>query len=397
MSGMRDRLATLSPEQRTALRRRLARQRPTAPAEPAAGPGRAQEGPRWSLFFFSSDPDDAAAEKYDLLLDCARFADREGFEAVWIPERHFDAFGAPYPDPAVLASALVAATERIDVRAGSVVLPLHDPLLVAERWAMLDNLSRGRVGLSVASGWHAQDFVLAPGAYEGRRELLAERLHELWSLWAGNVVERVDGTGTQAAVRIFPRPWQAQLPTWMTSSSNVATWVAAGELGTNVLTALLEQSVEDVAEKAAAYRAARQAAGADPDGGAVTLMIHTFVGERLDDVRATVQPALTRYLSAHVALFEKLVRARGLDVKLETVTEADKETLVNVAFERYFATHGLFGTPESCLERVQAFAAAGVDEIACLVDFGVAPDVVLANLANLARLRREALAAFSPA
>ena len=47
-------------------------------------------------------------------------------------------------------------------RAGSVVLPLHDPIRVAEEWAVLDNLSGGRIGVSFASGWHTGDFVLAP-------------------------------------------------------------------------------------------------------------------------------------------------------------------------------------------------------------------------------------------
>ena len=57
-------------------------------------------------------------------------------------------------------------TERIEIRAGSVVLPLHNPIRCAEDWSVVDNLSNGRVGLSFASGWHANDFALAPDNFK---------------------------------------------------------------------------------------------------------------------------------------------------------------------------------------------------------------------------------------
>ena len=116
----------------------------------------------FGLFYFAADAADATGA-YRLLVEGAKFADRNGFDAVWTPERHFHEFGGLYPSPAVTSAALATVTERIQIRAGSVVLPLHDPIRVAEEWAVVDNLSGGRVGLSFASGWHANDFALAPG------------------------------------------------------------------------------------------------------------------------------------------------------------------------------------------------------------------------------------------
>src|SRR3954471_23143566 len=113
-----------------------------------------------SLFFFADNA--AAGDPYSLLLASARFADANGFTAVWTPERHFHAFGGQYPNPAVTGAAVAAVTERIQIRAGSLVLPLHHPVRVAEDWAVIDRLSGGRVGLSFATGWHADDFVFAP-------------------------------------------------------------------------------------------------------------------------------------------------------------------------------------------------------------------------------------------
>ena len=88
-------------------------------------------------------------DRYRLLLEGAKFADREGFTAVWTPERHFHAFGGLYPNPSVASAAIAALTTRVQIRAGSVVLPLHHPARVAEEWALVDNLSQGRVGISV--------------------------------------------------------------------------------------------------------------------------------------------------------------------------------------------------------------------------------------------------------
>ena len=119
----------------------------------------------FSLFYFASDARQSDQDKYRLLKEGAQFADRHGFAAVWTPERHFHAFGGLYPNPSVTSAALAVLTERVQIRFGSVVLPLHDPIRVAEEWAVVDNLSNGRVGLSFASGWHPDDFVFKPEHY----------------------------------------------------------------------------------------------------------------------------------------------------------------------------------------------------------------------------------------
>lgn len=389
MSDLRSRLASLSPAQRETLRRRLTTTAtPQTPAEatPSSARDHPTGTPKFSLFFFAADDADASAS-YEFVLDCARFADAHGFHAVWLPERHFDPFGAPYPSPAVLAAAVAARTERIRVRAGSVVLPLHDPLLVAEQWSMVDNLAGGRVDLSLASGWHSQDFALSPDTYADRKAVLANRVAELRTLWSGGTVSRRDGNGVEVTLRSYPRPRQRELSLWLTSSSNVDTWRTAAELGANVLTALLEQSVEEVAEKVSVYRDTRAARGLDPDGGEVTLMVHSYVGADPTSVRALVRPPLERYLRSHIDLFEKLVRSRGMDINLSTVTEADKQMLAQVAFERYFTANGLFGTPQTATSRIEEFAAAGVTEVACLIDFGISHAEVLEGLRHLAQLK----------
>src|SRR5205823_14748805 len=78
----------------------------------------------FSLFYFANDASEQPGNKYRLLLEGAKFADAHAFIAVWTPERHFHPFGALYPNPSVTSAAIAAVTQRVKIRAGSVVLPL---------------------------------------------------------------------------------------------------------------------------------------------------------------------------------------------------------------------------------------------------------------------------------
>jgi len=109
-------------------------------------------GPQFSLFYFGSSKAAFTEDRYQLLIDGAKFADQHGYAAIWTPERHFYPFGGSYPTPAVLSAALATITTRVHLRAGSVVLPLHHPVRIAEEWSVVDNLSQGRVGISCATG-----------------------------------------------------------------------------------------------------------------------------------------------------------------------------------------------------------------------------------------------------
>lgn len=340
-----------------------------------------------SLFYFAAES--GAGDPYTLLMEGARFADRNGFAAVWTPERHFHPFGGVYPNPSVTGAAVAAVTRNVAVRAGSVVLPLHDPLRVAEEWAVVDNLSGGRVGVAFASGWHAVDFVLAPEAYGDRRKAFEERVGEVRRLWRGESISRPDGNGQAARVSVHPRPVQPELPVWITSSGSLATFRLAGALGANLLTHLLGQDPDELAVKIGEYRRA-YAEGPGTGRGHVTLMLHAFTGPDLESVRETVRSPMCAYLKNSFDLVTRLSATTGdEEFDLAELDEADVDFLVGRAFERYFTTSGLFGTTDMCLDMIEKLAGMGVDEVACLIDFGVATKATLESLERLAVVRRE--------
>jgi alkanesulfonate monooxygenase SsuD/methylene tetrahydromethanopterin reductase-like flavin-dependent oxidoreductase (luciferase family) len=103
-----------------------------------------------------------------------------------------------------LGAALAVATEQIQIRAGSVVLPLHHPVRVAEEWAVVDNLSRGRVGLAFASGFVPTDFVFAPDNFATRRDVMFEGIDTVKQLWRGESVRVLDGNGAPPKSRFTP-------------------------------------------------------------------------------------------------------------------------------------------------------------------------------------------------
>ena len=127
-----------------------------------------------------------------------------------------------------------------------------------------------------------------------------------------------------------------------------------------MLTHLLGQKFEDVAEKIRAYRMAWREAG-HPGNGKVSLMLHTFVGDDEDEVRETVREPMKEYLKSSVDLlrraswssptFKQKADATGVTpqevFEKQELTDEETEALLDHAFERYYQTSGLFGTPET--------------------------------------------------
>ena len=346
------------------------------------------------IMFFSSAGDLRPGRgRYGLLLDAVRFADRRGFAAVWTPERHFHPFGGLFPNPAVLSAGIATITERLEIRAGSLISPLHSPLRIAEEWSVVDNLSAGRVAISFGSGWNVDDFVLAPGNYEQRHEVMARQIETVRQLWRGGAVTERNGAGKDVAVRVYPRPVRRELPVWMTSSGNPATFEKAGALDANVLTHLIGQDLVALAAKVARYREARARHGLDPRRGKVSLMLHTFVGDDPREVRAQVRAPFRSYLRSAISLEEKAaigggVISGGHRIEAHDISETTMEELLDATFERYFENGALMGTADRLEGLVLRLTEIGVDEIACLIDFGVEETAVLAALERLDELRR---------
>lgn len=355
------------------------------------------QGMDFSLYYWGND-DGAGRGKYRLLLEGAQFADENGFCAVWTPERHFHAFGGPYPNPSVTGAAVAGATKNIGVRAGSCVAPLHHTARIAEEWAVIDNLTDGKAGLAIASGWQPDDFVLRPeNTPPANKPAMFEQIRDLRKLWRGEAVEFPRADGTPHAVVTQPRPMSKELDVWVTTAGNPETWKEAGRSGAHVLTHLLGQSVDEVSEKIKLYRSALKDAGYRPDDFKVTLMLHTFVGDDRETVREIAREPMKDYLRSAAGLIKQYAWAfpafkkpegvnNPFELDLGSLNEDELEGILEFAFLRYFEDSGLFGTVDDCLQRVEELKRIGVTEVACLIDYGIDTDVVLEGLRPLAEV-----------
>ncbi|MFC9431544.1 MupA/Atu3671 family FMN-dependent luciferase-like monooxygenase [Streptomyces sp. NPDC056987] len=330
-------------------------------------------GPSLGLYFFSALEENVAdADGYRLLLDAARAADDQGLRFVWVPERHFTPFGGGHPNPAVLAAAIAAVTHSVRIRAGSVVLPLHDPLRVAEEWAVVDNLSGGRAEISSATGWNARDFVLAPENFTDRAERARHDLRTVQDLWRGNAVRRKGPDGVDHTVRTYPRPVQPGLPCWITATGNTDTFAYAGELGAGLLTGYGAFTTRQLGECIGAYR--RAYAAHHGGRGRVCVMAHAAIGASGEEMRRRAEGPLRRYLAAFLS--------QG-DPPADTLLG---EKRLVFAAQLHLRGRSLIGDRAEALETVHRMHAVGADEIACLVDFGLPRQTVLDTVAELAAI-----------
>lgn len=350
----------------------------------------------FGMMFFSSAASISKAEKYKLLMEAARFSDCHGFCAVWTPERHFHDFGGLFPSPAVTSAALAMITRNVQIRAGSLISPLHQAIRIAEEWSVVDNLSNGRVAISFGSGWNVDDFLHFPERYRSRHAVMYQQIETVRRLWRGEEMVFENSFGRPVRVSLHPRPIQPELPVWITTSGNTETFVSAGVQGANVLTHLIGQTIDQLAVKVERYRAALREHHGEKARGRVTLMLHTCLGEDQGEVRARVRAPLREYLRSAVSLEQLAAEGGGVisgghKIQAHEILPETLDQLLDVAVERYIETASLIGTPPGCEPLLWRLEEIGIDEIACLVDFLDDSAAVLAGLPYLAELQ----AAFS--
>jgi hypothetical protein len=192
-----------------------------------------------------------------------------------------------------------------------------------------------------------------------------------------------------------------ELPIWVTTAGNPDTWREAGEIGANVLTHLLGQSIDEVGDKIKLYHQALRDAGRDPADHTVTLMLHSYLASDRDQAREVARGPMKDYLRSAAGLIKQFAWAfpafkkpkgvnNPMQLDLGILSEEELEAILDFAFERYFNDSGLFGTVEDALDRVEQLKRIGVDEIACLIDYGIERQKVLDGLRPIAEVLKRA-------
>jgi alkanesulfonate monooxygenase SsuD/methylene tetrahydromethanopterin reductase-like flavin-dependent oxidoreductase (luciferase family) len=143
---------------------------------------------------------------YRAALEQSAWADRTGFSDVVLMEHHASSDGY-LPSPIVMGGAVAGVTGRLLVRLSLVLLPLYDPLRVAEDLAVLDLISGGRLRLTVGLGYRHEEYDQFGVNIKRRPSLMEEAVETLKQAWTGEPFEYQGRT-----VRILPRPAQQPRP-----------------------------------------------------------------------------------------------------------------------------------------------------------------------------------------
>lgn len=144
------------------------------------------------------------ASLYGRWLERFEELDRLGLEAIWLTEHHF--FDDGYlPQCWTLAAAIAARTSQARIGSAVTLLPLHDPLELAEQIALVDIISGGRVQAGFGVGYRKPEYEAFGGDFKRRYRIFGDRINELRSWWG----ETADGTRV-----ISPRPLQQPVPLW---------------------------------------------------------------------------------------------------------------------------------------------------------------------------------------
>ncbi|MCB1250497.1 MAG: LLM class flavin-dependent oxidoreductase [Acidimicrobiales bacterium] len=146
------------------------------------------------------------AERYAAAVDMARWADQVGFDMLVLSEHHASPDGY-LPSPLLLGAAIASVTERIPMNVAALLVPLHDPLRLAEDLAVLDHLSKGRISFVAGLGYRPIEYAMFGREWTKRGRRLDQCLDLMLQAWTGEPFE-LDGE----TVQVTPKPYQAPHP-----------------------------------------------------------------------------------------------------------------------------------------------------------------------------------------
>jgi natural product biosynthesis luciferase-like monooxygenase protein len=318
-------------------------------------------------------------EFYRRMFEQMELLDQAGFHQVWVTEHHFHEYGGTIPDPATFLSAVAGRTTRIRLGIAIVVLPLHNPIEVAESYAMVDVISGGRLDFGVGRGTPTELEQFGIG-YEDSVIRLREGIEIIQQGWSG---EAVDFTGTRfdyQDIRILPKPVQQPYPpVWVAASRSDDTYRWAGQKGFHLLTLPYMYEPQVLRHSIDHYREALVQAGHNPSTREVLGKFHIYVTGSARQAVAEAGPYLHHYWRVADAQHPGRSAAREPQA-------ADQIARGNV----------IAGEPQRCIDLIRRWRdELGLTIVSGTFYFGGMPQEMA--LRNIRRFAAEVMPAFAEA
>jgi alkanesulfonate monooxygenase SsuD/methylene tetrahydromethanopterin reductase-like flavin-dependent oxidoreductase (luciferase family) len=299
-----------------------------------------------------------AARIQDTIAQC-QLADELGFDAAWLAELHFNPRFSVMSAPMMIGAAVAQTTKRIRIGNAVNLLPLHQPVRLAEEAATLDVLSNGRAIFGVGRGsmpTHFQGYGI--DQEEGRGRFL-EALDVVLGLWEQEDFT-FEGKYYQAhGQRVTPRPIQQPRPPVYVAANSADTFGIVGSVGHNILVAPTIVTKEGALAGLASYRAELAENGHDRAKVKVNVNVPMHVAETECEAKAGFTKTVDNYLET----LRDIGRARGVS---KGTSRADTLT-AEIVMDEFAAV----GTPDQVSAKLEQLKDIyGPQEFMCWFNIG---------------------------
>ncbi len=283
----------------------------------------------------------------DEVIEEAKLAEEAGFDSCFFGEHHQDKDGF-LPSPLIVATAVAANTRKLRVGTSVILLPLHNPLQVAEDVITLDIVSKGRVTLGVGLGYQPADFRAFDIPIKERVSRLEEGVAIIRGCWSNQPFSFHGKHYQLDNIHVRPAPYQKPSPPLWIGASNPPGARRAGALADGFVSTP-STGLEDTAALVNGYREAAAAAGKEAQ---VVLMRDAWVASSRAEAERVYGPEV---MDAY-----KYYWRNGLPEFKSIKAEADL-TLDNIAKDRL-----IIGDPEECVSEFRRWSEATGAEL-CLL------------------------------
>jgi alkanesulfonate monooxygenase SsuD/methylene tetrahydromethanopterin reductase-like flavin-dependent oxidoreductase (luciferase family) len=318
--------------------------------------------PKASVFsiFDAYSEERLGSDRYEQVIEMARFADTHGYDTFWVAEHHFQLTGT-LPSPPVFLAALARETSRIRMGPLVSVLPLHNPVELAEQYALVDRLSGGRLEIGVGSGNTPVDFQGFGVDMARRTELFDAAFVLFLKALKGEAIDAPNlPTGS---VKLNVRPIQLPHPPLWVAAGRLESVRHVGAIGLNL--ALIPYATVDSIDELRDMIKEYLDALTSVKNYRVAAVFHVYIGKKERGLKA-----LRRYIEGR-----KSARSVLYSSKVSRSSKAaEPEKLVENGL-------ALIGQHEEVRKQLLRIRSTGVTDICGLFDFGGIPtDKVLSSM-----------------
>jgi alkanesulfonate monooxygenase SsuD/methylene tetrahydromethanopterin reductase-like flavin-dependent oxidoreductase (luciferase family) len=283
-------------------------------------------------------------EAFEEWVALAEAADALGIDCFWLGEFHFRPH-TPLSSPVVVGSNLAGRTKRIKIGIGVQVLPLANPLRLAEECATLDHLSGGRLVYGIGRSSFVDGYQGYGISYDESRGMFFEALEVLRRAW-GEQPFSYEGQYYQFhEVSVEPRPFQQPHPPIRIACESRASFAMMGKLGYPILIRH-QMELPELQELLAEYEFERHQAGFTGPNQ-VTLQANCYLADTSE--RARSEPEYSTMLERRLAR-ERQTGREGDAEAAARLTQTRSAPNYDDLLKRY-----LYGTPEAIVDRIEEY------------------------------------------